>query len=237
MNLPPIYAIVPAAGIGARMGADKPKQYLPMAEQTVIEHTLAKLLQVSCIKKIVVCLAPDDPFFTNLPSTENDRIVVVDGGSTRSESVSSGLKWLHANGGSDAWALVHDAARPCVKPLRIQQLINECTAKGVGGILAVPMANTLRRLDSQVLGKTYTVSRDNIWAAHTPQLFRASELLDGLLIAAANNFEVTDEASAIEAAGGKVLMIEDDATNIKITRPEDLAMATLILKAQQQELL
>lgn len=237
MTTPSIFAIVPAAGIGSRMGADKPKQYLQLAGQSVIEHTLSKLLQVTEIERIIVCLAPDDDIFTTLPCASEKRIVLVEGGATRSESVNNGLSWLEAEGHNDAWALVHDAARPCVNPSLIKALIKQCTAQNAGGILAVPMANTLRRVNSEEQGKTETVSRENIWAAHTPQLFRVGELSAGLSLAAAKNIEVTDEASAIESAGGKVLMVEDETTNIKVTRPEDLAIASLILNAQEQELL
>lgn len=237
MTTPSIFAIVPAAGIGSRMGADKPKQYLQLAGRSVIEHTLSKLLQVNEIEKIIVCLAPDDEIFKTLLCASEKRIILVEGGATRSESVCSGLNWLKADGHRDAWALVHDAARPCVNPSRIKALIKQCINQNAGGILAVPMANTLRRVNGEVLGKTETVSRENIWAAHTPQLFRVGELSDGLCFAAAKNIAVTDEASAIESAGGKVLMIEDDTTNIKVTRPEDLVIASLILNAQQQELL
>lgn len=237
MTTPSIFAIVPAAGIGSRMGADKPKQYLQLASQSVIEHTLSKLLKVAEIKKIIVCLSSDDGFFKTLACASDERIVMVEGGATRSESVSNGLNWLKVEGYCDSWALVHDAARPCVNPSRIKSLINQCITQNVGGILAVPMSNTLRRVTKESLGKTETVSRENIWAAHTPQLFRVSELLESLNVAASKNIEVTDEASAIEVTGGQVLMIEDETTNIKVTRPEDLAIASLILNAQQQELL
>lgn len=237
MTTPSIFAIVPAAGIGSRMGADKPKQYLQLAGRSVIEHTLSKLLQVAEIKKIIVCLAPDDEIFKTLPCASEKRIILVEGGATRSESVNNGLNCLKAEGHIDAWALVHDAARPCVNSSRIKALIEQCTAQNAGGILAVPMANTLHRVNSEEQGKTETVSRENIWAAHTPQLFRVGELSDGLSFAAAKNIEVTDEASAIEAAGGKVLMVEDETTNIKVTRPEDLVIASLILNAQAQDLL
>lgn len=233
----PLFAIVPAAGVGSRMGADMPKQYLPLVDQTVIEHTLSKLLQVSAVQKIIVCLAAEDQIFHSLPCAKSERIITVEGGVTRGESVCNGLHWLVANGFEHAWALVHDAARPCVNPKRIEQLVHECAVQNTGGILAIPMANTLRRVDDQKFGKTETVSRENMWAAHTPQLFRVNELLNGLAIASASATSITDEASAIEAAGGGVLIIEDESCNIKVTRPEDMLLASVILNAQLQEIL
>lgn len=223
-----LWALVPAAGAGRRMGADVPKQYLPLAGKTVLEVTLDKLHTVPGIRGIVVALAEDDTHFTTLGCS--GIVTRVIGGAERAESVYRGLAWLMAQGGERDWVLVHDAARPCVRAKNIQCLINRVQADGSGGILAAPVADTLKRAAGDQV--EHAVSRDFLWAAHTPQMFRVGALFAALTQAFKAGLPITDEASAIEYAGGRVLLVPDSRDNIKITQPEDLRLAEHILLHQ-----
>ncbi len=225
---PQLWALVPAAGAGRRMGAAIPKQYLPLADKTVLEITLEKLRSVSAIAGTVVAVAEDDGRFAQLPCASS--VVRVTGGAERADSVYCGLAWLMEQGRKEDWVLVHDAARPCVRKDNIQRLIDKVRAENCGGILAVPVADTLKKSAGNVVA--HTLSREHLWAAHTPQMFKVGELFAALEGAFAAALPVTDEASAIEHAGGRVLLVADSRDNIKITQPEDLGLAEQILLRQ-----
>lgn len=228
---PRYWIIVPAAGVGARMGAGIPKQYLTIDGKTVLEYTLERLLQVPQLAGIYLALAQDDVHWPSLALAKQNRIKVIAGGHERCDSVLNGLQALHNEADKNDWVLVHDAARPCVMIESIITLIEQLKAHSVGGILGVPVSDTLKRVDqSQAI--QHTVDRSVLWQAQTPQMFRYGLLRDCLLQALAEGNTITDEASAIEACGYQPLMVQGRSDNIKITRPEDLAIAKLILQQQ-----
>lgn len=220
-----IVAIVPAAGNGARMRCNIPKQYLKIGAKTILEHTLYKLLMHPKIDHIIVVVNQNDLIFEQLPIAQNDRIKAVIGGDTRSASVLAGLQELNNND----LALVHDAARPCVNPNDISALINQVLQKQQGGILAMKVSDTIKRSYQHDAIIECSEDRTYLWAAVTPQLFEAAELKACLLKAEQNGIPITDEASAIEYCGGHPLLVECRRDNIKVTKPEDLALATFYL--------
>jgi 2-C-methyl-D-erythritol 4-phosphate cytidylyltransferase len=219
---PGFWVVIPAAGVGARMQADRPKQYLPLAGRCIIEHTLECFLDHPGLKGLVVCLAEDDPYWSTLSCSADSRIQRAPGGMERADSVLNGLHvigQLGANG--EDWVLVHDAARPNLSRDDLDLLLAELAADPVGGLLAVPSRDTLKRArpDGRILE---TLDRSHIWQAFTPQMFRFENLQQALRKAVQSGAVVTDEASAIELAGGAPRLIEGRADNLKITRPEDL---------------
>lgn len=230
------WAVVPAAGIGSRMHVSNsassklPKQYLPLMGKTIIEQSLSRLLDIKAISKIVVSLNPEDEHWPHLAIASHQRIIATEGGSERSSSVLNGLAALAPFARNDDWVLVHDAARPCVTREAIEKLMHSLASHEVGGILAVPVSDTLKRsLGAEI---ETTLERSTLWQAHTPQLFRYGLLKQSLRRALDEGAGVTDEASALEFAGYKPKLIEDRRDNIKVTRPEDLAMAEAILAYQ-----
>ncbi|UTF60135.1 2-C-methyl-D-erythritol 4-phosphate cytidylyltransferase [Gilvimarinus sp. DA14] len=220
------YAVVPAAGIGSRMAADMPKQYLPLAGSTVIEQTLKKLLSIPNIATIVVAISAHDTFWRNLSLSQHPRIQTVTGGAERAHSVLAALSHLQGQG-LRGRVLVHDAARPCVRVADIERLM----ACAQGGILAAPVSDTLKKSGANGAIEN-TVSRQDLWSAFTPQMFELDGLLQALQGALDAGFEITDEASAMEWAGQRPELVEGHRDNIKITRPEDLLLANLILSQQ-----
>lgn len=230
------WAIVPAAGIGRRMGSDVPKQYLPLLGQSVIEHTLQRLSQVTPISEIVVVLAKDDPYWPELRLEGiATSVVTVVGGDERCDSVLNGLQALHNKAEEHDWVLVHDAARPCVRPEDIQQLIRHCEATDFasqGAILAMPVRDTMKQSDEQAC-IAHSLQREHIWHALTPQMFPVTTLRKALTAALASGVTVTDEAMAMEAAGYRACLVQGHSDNIKITNPEDLALAEFYLQQQQ----
>lgn len=221
-SLPAFWVIIPAAGIGSRMRADRPKQYLELAGRSLLEHTLDCFLDHPQLKGLVVPLAPDDPWWPTLPLAGDVRIHRVDGGAERADSVLNGLLHLLELGAKAAdWVLVHDAARPNLARSDLDQLLVELADDPVGGLLAVPARDTLKRVgaDGRVLE---TVDRSVIWQAFTPQMFRFAALHHILADALVAGVAVTDEASAMEWAGLFPRLIEGRADNLKVTRPEDL---------------
>ncbi len=234
-DIPPLWAVVPAAGIGARMRADRPKQYLPLRGKAILEITLTKLLSLPQLAGVIVATHSEDVWFDSL-SIEDSRIHRVTGGDNRARSVLNGLAQVQKFA-PQAWVLVHDAARPCVNVTRIERLIDVvkqqvATLNHNGAILAVPAADTLKNVSDQTIVRT--VDRANIWQAHTPQLFDVQRLKAALKNAFAHGVSVTDEASAMEAMGYAPSIVVDDRTNIKVTCPEDLALAECILKNQKE---
>jgi 2-C-methyl-D-erythritol 4-phosphate cytidylyltransferase len=224
------WAVVPAAGVGQRMQADRPKQYLQLTDCTVLEHTLFRLWESGVFQKIVVSVSIDDAYWPSLPIIHSDWLMRAIGGKQRADSVLSGLQALDSIADPDDWVFVHDAARPCITSIDILRLLSSLENDPVGGILALPVHDTLKRaLQTRI--KT-TLDRDQIWRALTPQMFRLGMLKQALVGAFSNDIMVTDEASAIEAMGLQPHLVEGRADNIKITRPEDLALARFYLEQQ-----
>ena len=220
--LPTFWAVIPAAGVGARMAADRPKQYLTLGGRTILEHSLACFLGHPRLKGVVVSLAVDDPFWPQLPSATNELIQRVAGGRERADSVLNALLHLHAQGaGDEDWVLVHDAARPNLARDDLDKLLAELADDEVGGLLAVPARDTLKRADADGRVRE-TVDRRAIWQAFTPQMFRLGALHRALADSLVAGVGITDEASAIEWAGQAPRLVEGRADNIKVTRPEDL---------------
>lgn len=218
-----IIAVVPAAGNGSRMQQDKPKQYLILHGKTILEHTLQRLLDYPAIHQIIVAVAENDPFIHRLTVLRNSRIKLVIGGQTRADSVLAGLNTIE---NPQAWALVHDAARPCLTHEDLNKLL-QCNDRQ-GAILATQVIDTIKRSGTgrQIL---QTEDRSMLWHALTPQLFHACTLRNALQSALAKGLNITDEASAMEFAGFRPHLVAGRADNIKITRPEDLALAEFYL--------
>ena len=220
------FALVPAAGSGVRFGSETPKQYLQLAGQPLIFHTLAALCRCERIEQVWVVLSPGDEWWVSHDWTSLGVKLhaVFCGGASRAASVSNGLAAVEEILADDDWVLVHDAARPCLSQELLTALCDELAEDPVGGLLAVPVADTLKRADVQQR-IVATEPRDGLWQAQTPQMFRYTLLrraLDG-------NVAVTDEAGAIEAIGLKPRLVRADATNLKVTFPADLHLAELIL--------
>ncbi len=219
------HALVPAAGFGARMGNEQPKQYLQLAGKPMVAHAIATLCACPDIKTVFVVLSPGDTqFHTYDWSRFGDKLQpLFCGGETRAESVANGL--LASELEPDDWVLVHDAARPCLTQAHLTKLIAELRDDAVGGILAVPVADTLKRADAHQRIE-FTEPREKLWQAQTPQMFRA-----GLLAQALRQCKVvTDEASAIESLGLQPRLVAGDTTNFKVTYPQDMQLAELLLK-------
>jgi 2-C-methyl-D-erythritol 4-phosphate cytidylyltransferase len=224
------WAVVPAAGVGKRMNADRPKQYLLLAGKTVLEQTLLRLLQADVFSAISVAISVEDPYWPEMGISSHDKIITAAGGKERADSVLSGLKSIRAMALDEDWVLVHDAARPCLTTADIYHLIDSLCDDEVGGILALSSHDTLKNVQGKnILG---TLDRSHIWRALTPQMFRYG-MLKNALEAAEGNFAITDEASALEMLGLRPKIVEGRPDNIKITRPEDLALAQFYLEQQQ----
>jgi 2-C-methyl-D-erythritol 4-phosphate cytidylyltransferase len=226
------YALLPAAGSGSRMGVALPKQYLEIAGRPLLYHALVAMTRHPRIEHTFVVLAPGDQRYPAGGWRELAAKVtpLYCGGETRAASVFNGLLAARdAIAGGD-WVLVHDAARPCLGHEELDRLLGELDADDTGGLLAVPVADTLKRAnrEARVAG---TEPRDNLWLAQTPQMFRYRLLIEALR--AADPALVTDEARAIEALGPKPRLVMGDTRNIKVTYPEDLALAELILRSRQ----
>lgn len=225
------HALIPAAGGGLRMGAGRPKQYLPLLGRPLIWHALKTLASVAAIARVHVVLASDDAWWGGYDWDDfGGRLNVLRcGGATRAESVANGLRALRDTVAPSDWVLVHDAARCCLTPAHVEKLIAEVGSDSVGGLLAVPVADTLKRAGEDRRIEA-TVAREGLWQAQTPQMFRHGLLLDALERAPA----VTDEASAIEALGLRPKLVAADATNLKVTWPLDLRLAESILAKREQ---
>lgn len=227
---PAYWIVVPAAGVGARMGTSCPKQYLSLAGKTVIETTLERLFSLPNIAGIYIVLSGQDSYWKELPLASDPRIHCVVGGAERCNSVLNALDVLHARASPNDWVLVHDAARPCVHAKNVQHLIDVVKDHSVGGILGVPVSDTLKQVTDFSIDST--TDRRLLWHAQTPQIFRLGLLRECLQRALTEEKLITDESSAIESYGYRPLMVQGRSDNIKITRPEDLAVAALILQQQ-----
>ncbi len=234
-------AVVPAAGIGRRMRSDLPKQYLPLAGRTVIEHTLQVLLDSALIERVIVGIGAGDAVWHTLPIASHPDITAVIGGGERVQTVLNCLQSVPIQHHS-RWVMVHDAVRPCLKNSDIATLWNTLQSSASGGLLAVPLVDTIKRadclsvtsLDSGLpVNVATTPDRRYLWAAHTPQMFRLGELLSALQQARQRGCEITDESSAMEALGIAPTLVAGSVENLKITRREDLPLAEFYLRRQQ----
>ena len=228
-----IVAIVPAAGLGTRMQSTLPKQYLPLHGRPLLSHTLSRLLTHPRIDEVIVPLHRDDQHFHLLEEASHPKIKTVVGGASRSESVLQGLK-LHSDA-PHTWALVHDAARPCITHQDLDQLIQHAGTTAQGCLLALPVRDTMKRIqaDGQI---ACTVDREGLWHALTPQLFPWSELRAAIEQAHALHKTITDEASAMELMQHRVSIVPSRFDNLKVTHPCDVRLAELFLKEQEQDL-
>jgi 2-C-methyl-D-erythritol 4-phosphate cytidylyltransferase len=221
-----VFAVVPAAGQGTRIGDALPKQYLPIAGKPMLFHSLDALAAVDRIARILVVLSPVDPHWETQDWSGLDPRVeaLYIGGASRAASVSAGLRALEGAAADDDWVLVHDAARPCVQPLLVEQFLDELEGDPVGGLLALPLADTLKEAgEGQRVART--VPREGLWRAQTPQMFRYARLRQALDM----HPRATDEAQAIEASGAAPRLVSGESTNIKVTFAEDLQLAEWIL--------
>jgi len=230
--VPKAYALIPAAGSGSRVRAALPKQYLEIAGRPVLYHALRPLVRHARIEQVLVVLAQGDTHFRDCDWREfGGRIEpLYCGGETRAASVFNGLVAARDMIGPSDWVLVHDAARPCLSDEALERLLAEAGDDETGGLLAVPVADTLKRADSD-LRVLQTESREHLWLAQTPQMFRYRALIEALHDAVAG--EATDEAQAMERAGRRPRLVMGDTRNLKVTFPEDLRVAELILKSRE----
>jgi len=224
-----VWVIIPAAGIGSRMQAELPKQYLRILDRTILEHSIECFLKHPGFNHVYVGISQQDEFFSSMSLANDKRINVYEGGRERVDSVLNGLKCLSGRAKDDDWVWVHDAARPCLSYEDIESLFSAITQANDGVILAAPVSDTIKRSnEAGCVGET--VNRDDLWRALTPQVFKYSVLKSALEYCQSKGFLVTDESSAVELNGGKTVLVQGSALNIKVTRPEDLFMASEIIK-------
>ncbi len=234
--MPNYFALIPAAGYGSRMGNQLPKQYLTLAGKPMIYHAINALCQSQSITRVIIVLSPQDPEWEKHDWQDfSDKLIVLNcGGETRAESVLNGLTAVRRQCPieSDDWVLVHDAARPLLTQDQLHRLIDALAGDAVGGLLAVPVADTLKRSqpDARVL---QTESRENLWQAQTPQMFRYKMLVDALQETI--HLNITDDASAIETKGLHPKLVRGETDNFKVTYPHDLEMAELIMQKRKKQ--
>lgn len=226
-KLPKYVALIPAAGVGARMGAAIPKQYLQLGNKVILQHTVDAFLHFDQIQHVYVVVSPDDGYVDAYLQSSAKLSILRIGGASRRDTVCNGLHYLGKELSADDWVMVHDAARPGLNEELLTRLISQVADSSVGGLLALPVVDTVKRV---VNGKVQTVSRDGLWLAQTPQMFRYQLLLQAL----GNAGSVTDEASAIEAAGYVPLLVEGHACNLKVTLASDLVLAANQLNIAQK---
>ena len=223
---PRYFALIPAAGVGARMAASSPKQYLPISGKPMLRHTIDAFLSSDLIAHTFVVVSADDGHIDAV-APRGAVTVLRCGGATRMESIRNGLQALAGTIGSDDWVLVHDAARPGLDAALIEKLITTVGTDPVGGLLALPVVDTVKRSGA---GPVETVAREGLWLAQTPQMFRY-KLLKQALAAATDPSLVTDDASAIEALGLSPRLVEGHPRNLKVTLPADIRIAEMYLAA------
>jgi 2-C-methyl-D-erythritol 4-phosphate cytidylyltransferase len=229
-----LWAIIPAAGSGQRLGNAVPKQYLRMLNVPVIQHAIEPFLQIRSLNKIVVVVAEHDQHWQQLPLAQHHKIVTANGAAARYQTVFNGLMAIDELAHENDWVLIHDAARPCIAYDDIMKLITGCQDDEVGGLLAAPIADTLK-LSATNQRVMQTVPRDHLWRALTPQLFRYGTLFSALRYAINENIAITDEAMAIELLGLSPKIVPGRADNIKVTYPEDLRLAEFILQERKDK--
>jgi 2-C-methyl-D-erythritol 4-phosphate cytidylyltransferase len=233
-----IWAIVPAAGIGKRMQSATPKQYLPLNNRPVLEHTVNALLQNKNVRGLVIALQADDAYWPEINIASQKPLLRTIGGMKRANSVLNAINALFDYEGFDAasdWVMVHDAVRPCVRQQDIDKLVSEVGEDHNGGLLALPVRDTMKRqrVDVSAASVDTTVERENLWHALTPQYFPAESLKNALQTALQDKLDITDESSSMELAGFSPKLVHGHEDNIKITRPDDLRLASLYLQSRE----
>lgn len=232
-NIEQYIVIVPAAGVGKRMKANCPKQYLTINNKPILYHTVMRLLSHPLITKVIVALSEDDQYFSNSGLADRQDVLRVTGGKERVDSVLSGLRAV--DNSKYPWVLVHDAARPCVSIEDIDSLIQQTRKHNHGGILASPVRDTMKRGKCAIQGSVtveHTVEREQLWHALTPQMYKTQELISAIELSISEQVTITDEASAIEHAKLPSLLVSGSIENIKITHPNDLSLAEFYLTKQ-----
>ncbi|MFC0253990.1 2-C-methyl-D-erythritol 4-phosphate cytidylyltransferase [Massilia consociata] len=225
-------ALIPAAGVGTRMAAGRPKQYLQVGGKPMLRHTLDAFRSSPLIAHTYVVVSADDPVIDGIVPPDGVTVLRC-GGASRMETVRNGLRTLHGIVSQDDWVLVHDAARPGLDAELIERLIVETGEHPAGGLLALPVVDTVKR---NVGGEVATVSRDGLWLAQTPQMFRYQLLLRALDAAGGSDPDasrITDDASAVEALGLAPKLVEGHPRNLKVTLPADIRIAEMYLAAFQ----
>lgn len=222
-----IIAIIPASGVGSRMNAPLPKQYLKLQSKTILEYTVTHFLEHPKVERIIVAVSEADPYYPQIELLKHPKVTVVFGGETRAHSVFNALSIADEN----AWALVHDAARPCLKRSDIDKILQ--IESEHGGILATPAVDTMKRANGTTI--SHTEDRSTLWHALTPQFFKVGLLRHALQSAFEQNLTITDEASAMEFAGYSPQLVAGRSDNLKVTRPEDLALAEFYLMKGQED--
>lgn len=231
MNQPRVHALIPAAGQSVRFGGTTVKQYTHLLGQPVMAHSIQAVLKHPSVTQVTVVLAPDDGIYNELIRPVFPEVTTVEGGETRSQSVMNGLRFIMEADPDCEWVLVHDAARPCLSAAALHDLIELGLTSMAGAILAIPVSDTLKVAnESGYINQT--VDRSCYWSAQTPQLFRIHQLAANMKSALSQGEHPTDEAAAMEAAGVHPLLVKGVASNIKITGPDDMAMAEFILQRQ-----
>lgn len=226
--------MVPAAGGGSRLGADRPKQYVSVRGRPILLHTLDRLASYPRLRGLLVGIAADDVYWPTLSLQIPKLLGTYVGGAQRAQTVINGLQVLAQHAGPDDWVLVHDAARPCLRHTDIDRLLAAVAGHSDGGLLALPLSDTLKRADHNG-AVSETVIRTGLWRALTPQAFPIVALRAALDTALRSGIEITDEASAMEYTGARPRLVPGHADNIKITVPGDLALAELYLREQENE--
>ena len=229
MTNPNVWVVIPAAGFGSRMQSELPKQYIPINNQTVLEHTVSQFENLSFIKGILIAISKKDTIFPTLSFSSNLSVQHCIGGAERYSSVLKVLKYFKNTILSDDWVMVHDAARPCVRQDDIKKLYKICKNHPVGGILACPVKDTLKQSTNQQ-SISNTVDRSNLWHALTPQMFRYKDLVNAIEQSIKDGLAITDDASAFENSALQPLLVDGREDNIKITRPADIQLAQWILE-------
>tara|TARA_B100000029_G_scaffold90605_1_gene80405 strand:+ start:142 stop:843 length:702 start_codon:yes stop_codon:yes gene_type:complete len=223
------WVVIPAAGIGRRMGSNIPKQYVSVNGKTIVEHTIDNFIGRKEIENICIAISESDKHWPALPISKNKKIITTIGGSERYESVYNALCALKDKANDDDWVLVHDAVRPCLKKSIIDRLITDISSNDVGGILALPCFETMKKVNNNRYIEE-TINREIIWRAQTPQVFKYKKLLLAIEKAINENIHITDEAMAMELLNYKPIVIMGDEKNIKITHQTDLKHLELFLK-------
>lgn len=230
--VPPCWIVVPAAGVGARMGAPIPKQYLTLCGRPLLWHTLSRLCALPACRGIVLGISADDPHWPRLGFQHPRLLEVYHGGAQRAQTVLLGLRALASRAGERDLVLVHDAVRPCVHASDVERLLIEAARTDDGALLATPVTDTIKRADDRTR-VDHTVSREGLWRALTPQAFPFAALRAALEAALNDGVTVSDEAAAMERLGRHPKLLQGRADNIKVTTPEDLALAELYLRRQE----
>ena len=223
------WVVIPAAGIGKRMGDDIPKQYISVCGKTVIEHTIDNFISRNEIENICISISESDNYWPTLPISKNEKIITTVGGDERYESVYNGLRAIQDKATENDWVLVHDAVRPCLKKSIIDRLITDISSHDVGGILALPCSETMKRVNNSNEVEE-TINRQTAWRAQTPQMFKYKKLLLAIEKVINEDIFITDEAMAMELSNHKPIVILGDENNIKITHKTDLKYLELFLE-------